>query len=76
MSKQEQQHKTCNLKPRFGSTDGVRFMCNECGRDIFYTQEEIKELTPYTLKEVSYYLFHKYWEWEDECINKECEHCK
>ncbi len=73
MSESKQlEHKMCNLTPAYANASGVQFK-GECGRGVLYIDSEILKLTPYTLKEIRYYLFHKGWEWLKPCDRKECE---
>ena len=77
-TKQQQQHKTCNLIPAYATTSGVQFKC-KCGRSLFYSNEEILSFTPYKLEEVRYHLFHQDWEWDNlcgACAIGECEYLK
>jgi len=74
----ELKHPLCNLIPNYATAKVVEFFC-KCGRSVLYTNNEITELTPYTLEEVRYHLFHQDWEWNSPCgacAIGECEYLK
>ncbi len=69
------EHKTCNLIPAYATSTGVQIACSMCTRSVFYTDDEVKQLTPWTIEEVKFRLHHKHWIWDRDCDIKGCHYC-